>query len=431
MNKPLRIGIAGLGTVGLGVVKLLQAQSTLLEKRCDRDVILTAVSAKDSSKNRGVDLSSVKWYENPVCLAEDIGIDVVCELIGGDGNPAKAIVTSALNSNKHVVTANKALIALHGRELAGLAELNGLALNYEAAIAGGIPIVKALREGLAGNQISRIYGILNGTCNYILSVMRESGRDFEEVLREAQEHGYAETDPAFDIDGIDSAHKLSVLTSLAFGSHINFADIYVDGIRNISALDIIFAEELGYRIKLLAIARPTENGIEQRVHSCMVPLDAQIAHVDGVFNAVVAEGDFVDKTVFIGRGAGEGPTASAVMSDIIDIARGITLPTFSVAAPKLTDAPSAPMDQHNGPYYIRLSVLDQPGVIADVSAVLRDESISIESLLQRARAPGEVVPVVMVTHETEEACLMRAMKKIANLASVQEKPKIIRMEPLD
>ena len=429
-NLPLRLGIAGLGTVGGGVVRLVQQHGDLLAARCGRPIQVAAVSAHDRNRDRSLDLSSFTWYDDPVAMAGSDEIDVLVELIGGDAGPAKGAVEAAIAAGKDVVTANKALIAHHGTALASAAEAQGVALNFEAAVAGGIPIVKAMREGLAGNRFSRVYGILNGTCNYILSAMRDSGRDFGEVLGEAQALGYAEADPAFDVDGVDAAHKLAILTSLAFGCPVNLGSVYIEGIRQVSAIDIEFATELGYRIKLLAIARLTEYGVEQRVHPCMVAEGASIAHVGGVFNAVVAEGDFVDRVVFEGRGAGAGPTASAVVGDLIDIGRNIRLPAFSVPANALKVLPPAVMDRHVGPYYVRLSVLDQPGVIADISAILRDQEISIGSMLQRGRAPGEAVPVVLITHENEEAAMVRAMALIGGLDSVVEEPKIIRIEAL-
>ena len=429
-NLPLRLGIAGLGTVGGGVVRLVQQHGDLLAARCGRPIQVAAVSAHDRNRDRSLDLSSFTWYDDPVAMAGSDEIDVLVELIGGDAGPAKGAVEAAIAAGKDVVTANKALIAHHGTALASAAEAQGVALNFEAAVAGGIPIIKAMREGLAGNRFSRVYGILNGTCNYILSAMRDSGRDFGEVLGEAQALGYAEADPAFDVDGVDAAHKLAILTSLAFGCPVNLEAVYIEGIRQVSAIDIEFATELGYRIKLLAIARLTEYGVEQRVHPCMVAEGASIAHVGGVFNAVVAEGDFVDRVVFEGRGAGAGPTASAVVGDLIDIGRNIRLPAFSVPANALKVLPPAVMDRHVGPYYVRLSVLDQPGVIADISAILRDQEISIGSMLQRGRAPGEAVPVVLITHENEEAAMVRAMALIGGLESVVEEPKIIRIEAL-
>ena len=428
--SPLRLGVAGLGTVGGGVVRLVTEQADLLAARCGRPVQVTAVSARDKNRDRGLDLTPYAWHDDPVELARSDDIDVLVELIGGDDGPAKLAVEAAIASGKDVVTANKALIAHHGNALALAAEAQGVALNYEAAVAGGIPIVKALREGLAGNRFSRIYGILNGTCNYILSAMRDSGRDFDDVLDEAQALGYAEADPAFDVDGVDAAHKLAILTALAFGCPVNLGAVHIEGIHNVSAIDIEFATELGYRIKLLGIARLTANGVEQRVHPCMVAEGSAIANVGGVFNAVVAEGDFVDRVVFEGRGAGEGPTASAVMGDVCDIARGIRLPAFSVAASDLAAIDPAPMDRHVGPYYVRLTVIDQPGVIADLSAILRDHQLSIGSMLQRGRDPGEPVPVVLITHESEEAAMAQAMTQIGNLEAVVEQPKIIRIEEL-
>jgi homoserine dehydrogenase len=311
-----------------------------------------------------------------------------------------------------------------------MAEGAGVALGYEAAVAGGIPIIKALREGLAANNVTSLYGILNGTCNYILSAMRDSGREFADVLAEAQALGYAEDDPGFDVDGVDTAHKLAILTSVAFGCEVDFAGVYIEGIRHVSAQDIEFATELGYRIKLLGIARRIDHGIEQRVHPCLVDEETPIAHVEGVFNAVVVEGDFVDSTVYEGRGAGAGPTASAVVADIVDLARGARIPTFAVPANALEKLPAAPMDRHRGAYYIRLMVVDRPGVFADVAAALRDERVSMESILQRTRDPDGAVPVVMTTHDTEEAAMKRALARFAALDTVVEPPRMIRIESL-
>ena len=430
MTQPLRIGIAGLGTVGAGTVKLLQEHGTLLAQRCGRAIKITAVSARERKRDRGVDLAGYRWHDDPLKLAEDPEVDVVAELIGGSDGVAKTLVETAIGKRKHVVTANKALLAMHGTALARKAEEAGVALTCEAAVAGGIPVIKNFREGLAANRIERVYGILNGTCNYILTTMRKTGREFADVLAEAQKLGYAEADPTFDVDGIDAAHKLAILTSVAFGCEVNFAGIHVEGIRHISATDIAYAEELGYRIKLLGIARPTELGIEQRVHPCMVPLGTPIAHVEGVFNAVVTEGDFVGQNVAEGRGAGAGPTASAVVSDLIDIARGRTLPTFSIPAAQLKKLPVSPMERHQGSYYIRLMVVDRPGVIADVTAALRDEEVSLEAMLQRGRAPDEAVPVVLTTHDTVEASMRRALARIESLKTVVEPPRLIRIETL-
>ncbi len=430
MTRPLRIAIAGLGNVGAGTVKLLQTHGQDLARRCGRAIEIRAVSARDRKRGRGIDLSSYAWHEDCAALAELPDIDVVVELIGGAEGAARRLVEAALARGKHVVTANKALLAHHGTALARAAEAKGVSLGYEAAVAGGIPIIKTLREGLAANRIQRIYGILNGTCNYILTTMRQTGREFAEVLADAQRLGYAEADPGFDVDGIDAAHKLAILAGVAFGCEIDFTGVQVEGIRNVSAVDIAFAEELGYRIKLLGIARLTDFGIEQRVHACMVPLGTPIAHVEGVYNAVVTEGDFVGQNICEGRGAGAGPTASAVVSDLIDIARGRSQPTFSVPASELKALPAAPLARHRGAYYVRLMVVDKPGVIADVAAALRDEEVSMEAMIQRGRSPGEAVPVVLTTHETEEAAMRRALARIETLASVLEPPHMIRIESL-
>jgi homoserine dehydrogenase len=411
-------------------VKLLRANADIIAARAGRPIAITAVSARERNRDRGISLSGLRWYEDPVALAADPQVDVVVECIGGSEGPARALVEAAIAAGKHVVTANKALLAVHGAALAQASETRGTALAFEAAVAGGIPAIKALREGLAANRIQRVAGILNGTCNYILTVMREQKREFAEVLTEAQKLGYAEADPSFDIDGIDAAHKLAILAALAFGRPVDFGAVHVEGIREVSALDIALAEELGYRIKLLGIARREDGGISTRVHPCMVPISAPIARVDGVFNAVVAEGDFVGRVMMEGRGAGEGPTASAVVADVIDIARGRFTPVWGAEAAALTPEPSFPMDRHTGAYYLRLMVVDRPGVIADVTGVLRDHAISLESMLQRGRAPGEAVPVVLTTHETSEASVRAALKRIAELNTVMEKPALIRIEAL-
>ncbi|MFI5001377.1 MAG: homoserine dehydrogenase [Reyranellales bacterium] len=428
MIPPLKIGIAGLGTVGAGVVKLLAQHNRLLALRGGRPLKLVAVSARSKAKKRDIDLGGVRWERNALALATAADIDVVVELIGGSGGVARRLVQTALRSGKHVVTANKALLAMHGAEIAALAEKRGRILAFEAAVAGGIPIIKALREGLVGNRVRRLYGILNGTCNYILTTMRETGRDFDVVLTEAQAAGYAEADPSFDIDGIDAAHKLAVLTGAAFGARVNFPGIHVEGIRRVTSMDIQFAEELDFRIKLLGLARETKYGIEQRVHPCMVPKEAPIAHIEGVFNAVVIDGDFVGTTMFQGRGAGQGPTASAVVADLVDVARGRQMPAFVVPAARLADRPASPMDRHVGAYYMRLMVQDRPGVIAAVSGILAKERISLESMLQRGRSQSGEVPVVLTTHETEEARMRRAVARIAKLKAVAEEPCLIRIE---
>jgi len=426
----MKIGIAGVGTVGVGVIKILQQHTRLLNDRADANFEIVAVSGRDRTKSRPVSLEGMTWYDNAVDLARDPDVEMVLELIGGSEGVARDLCLTAIEEGKPVVTANKALLAVHGTELARLAEEKGVALNYEAAVAGGIPIVKAMREGLAGNSISRVYGILNGTCNYILTEMEETGGDFNDILQDAQKLGYAEADPSFDIDGVDAAHKLTILASLAFGTPVDFDSVYIEGIREVSALDIAFAKEFGFKIRLLGVARRTEKGIEQRVHPCMVRSDTAIANVSGVFNAVVAEGDFVDSTVYEGRGAGEGPTASAVVADIVDIAAGRTSPTFGIPVDKMTDIPRVPVEEHVGCYYVRLTVYDRPGVIADISAVFRDEKVSIESLLQRGRAPEEAVSVVLTTHEVQEASLTRALDRIGKFEHSVDVPRMIRIAKL-
>ena len=429
MNAPpLRIGIAGLGTVGRGTVKVLRAQPGLLALRAGRELKLVAVSARTRNKDRGVSIANLRWHDDPLALSRDPEVDVVVELIGGADGIARGVCEQALAAGKHVVTANKALLAHHGTALARAAEKAGRTLAFEAAVAGGIPIVKALREGLAANRIHQLYGILNGTCNYILTQMHREGREFAVVLKEAQDLGYAEADPSFDVDGVDAGHKLAILAATAFGGEVDFAQVSLEGIRHVSLADIRFAEELGYRIKLLGIARRTEGGIEQRVHPCMVPVATPIATVDGVYNAVVFEGDAVGTIVLEGRGAGEGPTASAVVADLIDIARGRGLPAFGVPAARLEKLARAPLAERKGPCYVRLMVVDRPGIFAAVAASLRDHEISMESVLQRGRAPGEVVPVVMTLHEAEEAALQRALAEIARHDGIVEPPRMIRIE---
>ena len=428
LKPALKIAIAGLGTVGGGILQLLERQAELVALRAGRPIVVVAVSARDRRRDRGVDLAGVRWYEDAAAMAADPEVDVVVELIGGAEGVALTVIETALGRGKHVITANKALMAHHGTRLAGLAEEAGVALAFEAAVAGGIPVIKTLRESLAGNRLSRIYGILNGTSNFILTTMRESGREFAEVLGEAQKLGYAEADPSFDIDGVDAAHKLAILASVAFGRPVDLAGVYTEGIRHVSRLDIDFAEELGYRIKLLGIARLTEHGLEQRVHPCMVKRATPIAAVEGVFNAVVAEGDFVGRVVLEGRGAGAFPTASSVAADLVDIAAGRHVAPFGVPAAALSPIPGAPMERHEGAYYIRLMVVDRPGVIADVAAALRDEQVSMASMIQRGRAPGEAVPIVLTTHVTVEAAMRRSIERIAALDTVFEPPRMIRIE---
>jgi homoserine dehydrogenase len=428
VSNPLRVGVAGLGTVGGGVLRVLRDNAEIVAAHAGRQITVTAVSARDRVRDRGVKLDGVRWHDDPVALATDTAVDAVVELIGGSEDPARALVLAALQAGRPVVTANKALLARHGVALAVAAEAAGASLGFEAAVAGGIPIIKTLREGLAANRIRRIAGILNGTCNFILTNMRERGREFADVLADAQKLGYAEADPSFDIDGVDAAHKLAILAALAFGRAVEFEAVYVEGIRQVSALDIAFAKELGYRIKLLGIARRTEAGVEQRVHPCMVPENSPLARVDGVYNAVVAEGDFVGRVMLEGRGAGAGPTASAVVADLIDVARGRRAPVWGAATERLSGLKSVPIEAYSGAYYLRLMVLDRPGVIADVAGALRDSRVSLESMLQHGRAPGEAVPIVLVTHETRESQMREAVDRIERLESVLERPSVIRIE---
>lgn len=428
MSKDLKIAIAGLGTVGAGLIKLINENADLLKARSGADIRITAVSARDRSKDRGVDLSGYEWFDDATEMAVKADADVFVELIGGTEGVALASTKAALAAGRDTVTANKAMLAFHGNELARLAEDNGCTIGYEAAVAGGIPIIKAMREGLAANRIERVYGILNGTCNYILSTMEETGRSFEDVLKEAQAEGYAEADPAFDIGGIDAAHKLSLLASLAFGTEVDFGAVSIEGIERIEAADIAYAREFGYRIKLVGVAQETAHGIEQRVHPCLVPQTSVIGSVGGVFNAVIVEGDAVGQANFVGRGAGDGPTASAVAADILDIAKNLRQPVFSVPAKALQPSRPSAMSDHEGAYYLRLQVLDQPGVMAGITVILGEAEVSIDSIIQRSRAPGEPVPIVIVTHETREGVMMEAVEQLGKHPAMQEPPRLIRIE---
>jgi homoserine dehydrogenase len=441
MSQPLRLGVAGLGTVGAGLLRLLQAHGAELARTSGRELAVMGVCARNRSKDRGLSLDGIAWFDDPVRLAADTSIDVLVELIGGDEGPAKAAVAAALSAGKPVVTANKALLARHGTELAKLAEDKGIALNFEAAVAGGIPVIKTLRESLASNQIRRVYGILNGTCNYILTKMQEEHRAFDDVLKEAQAKGYAEADPTFDIDGFDTAHKLAILTSLAFGTRVAFNQIDVEGIRGITQADIEAAEDLDYRIKLLGVALRTESGIEQRVHPAMVPKHSAIAEVSGVTNCVAIDGDFVGNLLLVGPGAGSSATATAVMSDILDIARGGSPRPFLVPAAKLAPYKRATLGRHHGAYYVRLAVFDRPGALAGIAGRLGERGVSLESIVQRrprgsqiginARpTPGSTMPVILITHETTEEAIRGALKAIEADGNVSEKPQMIRIEPL-
>ena len=430
MNAPLKIGIAGLGIVGAAVFQLLEDNAGLLGARLQRPVTVTAVSARDKAKNRGIDVSKVKWHDDPVALADDANVDVVVELMGGAEGAAFDLIKKSLVNGKHVVTANKALLAARSGEILALLKSGKGTLSYEAAAAGGIPVIKTLREGLAANNINAVYGILNGTCNFILSQMRSTGGSFAAVLREAQDKGYAEADPAFDIDGVDAAHKLAILSGLAFGCTPDPAAVRTQGIREITAQDIAFAGELGYRIKLLGIARRTPRGIEQSVAPCLVPTHLPMAHIDGAENAVCIDGGHAGKILLTGAGAGGNATASAVVADIADIARGCAdLPLLGVAEPQKLQ--SADINARTGSYFLRLMVLDKPGVIADVSAILRDCRVSLESILQRGHAPDQPVPVILTSHETLEGDMLAAAAQIGKLKSSVEPPHLMRIETFE
>ena len=426
--QPFRIAIAGLGTVGAETARILLTDTAMLSARAGRAIALKAVSARDRGLERGVDLTGIDWVDDAVSLAGRDDIDCVLELIGGSEGVAYDLVLSALKSGKSVVTANKALIAHHGTEIAKACETSDVGLGFEAAVAGGIPIIKSLREGLAGNHIKRVYGILNGTCNYIMSVMRETGHLFDDVLADAQRLGYAEADPSFDVDGVDAAHKLAILSAIAFGHHVDFQNVHVEGVRHVSPLDISFAEELGYRIKLLGIAEKTNAGVQQRVHPCMVKAETPIGQVEGVFNAVVTEGSAVGTTLSYGRGAGAGPTASAVIADVMDLAAGRRVPVFGLDSSRLSPGRTAPISALTRCYYLRLMVIDRPGVLADVTAVFRDHGVSIEAMIQRARNPEEAVPLVLTTHEAAETAIKASFEELARLDSVLEQPRQIRIE---
>jgi homoserine dehydrogenase len=441
MKEPLTLGVAGLGTVGAGLMHLLATHEARLTETLGRPIRVVGVSAQTRGKKRRIKLEGIRWFDDAVKLAVDPSISVFVELIGGEGGVAQQAVEAALGAKKHVVTANKALLAKHGTELAKLAEKYGVALNFEAAVAGGIPVIKTLRESLAANAVRRVYGILNGTCNYILTKMQDESGAFADVLREAQDKGYAEADPTFDIGGFDTAHKLSLLTCLAFGTKITFDDIHVEGIETITAADIEAADDLGYRIKLLGVAMQTESGIEARVHPTMVPKHSAIAEVSGVTNCVGIDADFAGTLLLIGPGAGANATASAVASDILDIGRGLVLPPFMKLASGLKPFKRAKLGAHQGAYYVRLSVFDRPGAMAAIAKRMGDQEVSLESIVQRrprsalpgigARLkPGTAAPVILITHETTEEAIRKALTAIEKDGKVAEPPQWIRIEKL-
>ncbi len=434
MTNALRIGLAGLGNVGAGVLDVIKKNGSLLTDRAGMPIKVTGVAARNKSKDRGHDLSGINWFDDPVALAKSMDIDVFVELMGGEGDPAKSAVEAAIASGKHVITANKALLAHHGTALARAAEAKGVALNFEASVAGGIPIIKALREGLIGNRVTQLFGIMNGTCNYILTKMANEGRAFASVLKEAQDLGYAEADPTFDIGGFDTAHKLAVVTSLAFGTEVNLKAIDIVGIEAITLDDIRNASDMGYKIKLLGVAVAHDGGVEQRVHPTLVPKGSPVSDTDGVFNAMVVKGDFVGDLMLEGRGAGAHPTASAVLSDIVDIARGNMRPAFGIPAVKLKPYKQAPKKAHEGGYYVALELVDRPGAVASIARILADEKISIESIVQRGKqekdAPRATATFILITHNTLDTAIRAAMAKIEKDGHVASKPRLIRIERL-
>ena len=438
MAEPLKVGLAGLGTVGSAVIRLLDRGRDKLISRCGRPLEVVALSARSRAKKRDFDVKKFRWFDDPAALAREPSIDVLVEVIGGEGDPAKRAVETALNAGKPVVTANKALLARHGQKLAALAERHGVALNFEAAVAGGIPIVKTLREGLNGASFARIYGILNGTCNYILTRMEQDRLAFDDCLKEAQRLGYAEADPTFDVEGHDTAQKLAILASLAFGTKIDPDAVYVEGISSITPADLDAAAELGYRVKLLGVAVKTAAGIEQRVHPTMVPKDSAIAQVMGVTNAVTVDAEGLAPITLVGPGAGGAATASAIIADLADIARGVVTPPFGRPAARMTAIRKAPMQHHEGGYYIRLLARDRPGTAATIARRLAQQKISLESIVQRHPAgsrgaaqpgrSGESVPVIMITYATSEDAVRKALAAVRRDRVISGRPQVIRLE---
>jgi len=428
MARTINIAIAGLGTVGAETYRIIKEESDFLKARSSANFNVVAVSAKSKDKKRDIDLTGAEWITDCRDIPDIDNIDVVIELVGGSEGIAKELVEKAIKNGKSVITANKALVATHGNNIGELVAKHDVMFGYEAAVAGGIPIIKTIREGLASNRIGKVYGILNGTCNYILSIMRETGREFEDILADAQRLGYAEADPSFDVDGVDAAHKLAILSAIAFQTPINFNSVYVEGIRLISPIDIDFATELGYRIKLLGIGELLGYGLQQRVRPCLVPVNVPIAQVEDVFNAVAAEAEGLGTSLSYGRGAGAGPTSSAVLSDLLDFANNRRTSFLGTANSELVIRPIEELQKLSGPYYLRLQVYDRPGVLADLTAVFRDNEVSVEALLQRGRNPDGTVPVVLTTHETSEEAIQKSVAEFEKLENVVEKPCILPIE---
>ena len=426
MNKPIRLGIAGLGTVGTGVVKIVQRHQAVLAARAGRPVEITAVSARNRDKDRGVRLFDYAWEDDPVALAKRDDVDVFVELMGGADGPAKAATEAAIAHGKDVVTANKAMLAHHGQALAEAAEANGRIIRFEAAVAGGIPVIKALTEGLAGNEITRVLGVMNGTCNFILTRMESAGLSYDEVFEEANKLGYLEADPALDVGGIDAGHKLALLASIAYGTRVAFDDVHLEGIEQITIDDIHLAADMGYRIKLLGVAQKTGRGLEQRMTPCLVPATSPLGQVEGATNMVVLEGDSVGQVVLRGAGAGEGPTASAVMGDVMDIARGYRLPVFGQPAPTLLAAKSA-TSSNPAPFYIRMKLRDKPGALAKIATALGNSGVSIDRMRQYGHDDPEA-PVLIVTHKSAPADLHKAMEEMRQTDVLVGNPVAIRIE---
>jgi len=432
MNE-IRIGLLGLGTVGAGVVRILESHRAEMQERTDCRLTLAAIADADLTRKReGLDLARLPMVPDAARVLDDPSIQIVIELIGGL-EPARTFILRALAAGKHVVTANKALLAHHGTEIFEEARRQRVMLGFEAAVAGGIPLLRAVREGLPANRIASVFGIVNGTCNYILSKMTDEGLDFSVVLKEAQARGYAEADPTLDIEGMDSAHKLQILAMLAFRTSLALKDIYTEGITGVGHEDVTNAGELGYRIKLLAIAKASDGGLEARVHPTMIPAQSPLAAVSGVYNAVFISGDNVGNLMFYGRGAGQLPTASAVWSDALEIARRVAhgIPALPVELPSVAKAPLPlrPMDEIRSAYYLRVMALDRPGVLAQVAGILGRHDISLVSVLQKGRAQGEAVPVVMMTHEARERDMRAALAAIDRLPVVAARTTMIRVEP--
>jgi len=426
MTAPLRLGIAGLGTVGTGVIRLIQTEGDLIAARAGRRIEVVAVSARSRSKDRGVDLSAYGWEDDPVALARRDDIDVFVELMGGDSGPAKAATEAAIAAGKDVVTANKALLAHHGQALAEAAEAAGRSIRFEAAVAGGIPVIKALTEGLAANRIKRVMGVMNGTCNYILTRMETAGLPYETVFEEARALGYLEADPSLDVDGIDAGHKLSLLAAIAFGTRVSFGAVELEGIGRIDIADIRHAADMGYRIKLLGVAQMTGRGLEQRMSPCLVPAQSPLGQLQGGTNMVVIEGAAVGQIVLRGAGAGEGPTASAVMGDVMDLARGLKIPVFGQPAVTLAD-PVAAAVAAPAPFYLRMTLQDKPGALAKVATVLGEAGVSIDRMRQRGHEE-ETAPVLIVTHRCTRDALDLALSRLPATGVVVGEPVALRIE---